>query len=108
MLHMTRTRTDQRKVFRFAAAFLAGLSLFFMTGCAWVNKVFSLSGPQSTMVTDGPVAKAQWDLFMVTVWVTAASSSWSAPCWPTRRSSSTPRTQQPRSPSRPRRVTATR
>ncbi|MBL9217435.1 MAG: cytochrome c oxidase subunit II [Opitutaceae bacterium] len=41
-----------------------------MTGCAWAGKVFSLSGPQSTMVTEGPVAKAQWDLFMVTVYVT--------------------------------------
>jgi cytochrome c oxidase subunit 2 len=32
--------------------------------------VFSLSGPQSTYVTEGPVAARQWDLFMVTVWVT--------------------------------------
>jgi cytochrome c oxidase subunit 2 len=71
MLHMTRTRSAQSKVFRFAAAFLAGLSLLFTTGCAWVNKVFTLSGPQSTMVTEGPVARAQWDLFMVTVYVTA-------------------------------------
>ncbi len=70
MLHMTRTRSDQPKVFRFAAAFLAGLSLLLTTGCAWVNKVFTLSGPQSTMLTEGPVAKAQWDLFMVTVYVT--------------------------------------
>ena len=70
MLHMTRTRSDQRNVFRFATVFLAGLSLLLMTGCAWAGKVFSLSGPQSTMVTEGPVAKAQWDLFMVTVYVT--------------------------------------
>ena len=67
---MTRTRSDQRNVFRFATVFLAGLSLLLMTGCAWAGKVFSLSGPQSTMVTEGPVAKAQWDLFMVTVYVT--------------------------------------
>ncbi len=71
MLHMTRTRPDQRKVFRFATVFLAGLGLVFLTGCNWLHQVFSLSGPQSTMVTDGPVAKSQWDLFMITVWVTA-------------------------------------
>lgn len=70
MLHMTRTRPDQRKVFRFTTVFLAGLALVALTGCAKLQQVFSLSGPQSTMVTEGPVAKAQWDLFMVTVWVT--------------------------------------
>jgi cytochrome c oxidase subunit 2 len=73
MLHMTRTRPDQRKVFRFVALFLAGLALVALTGCKpveFIKQVFSLSGPQSTMVTEGPVAKAQWDLFMVTVWVT--------------------------------------
>ena len=67
---MTRTRFAQHKVFRFATAFLAGLSLLSMTGCAWINKIFTLSGPQSTMLTEGPVAKAQWGLFMVTVYVT--------------------------------------
>jgi cytochrome c oxidase subunit 2 len=73
MLHMTRTRPDQRKVFRFAALFLAGLALVALTGCKpveFIKQVFSLSGPQSTMVTDGPVAERQWDLFMITVWVT--------------------------------------
>ncbi len=40
-----------------------------MSGCKFAE-VFSLSGPQSTMVTAGPVAKSQWDLFMVTVYVT--------------------------------------
>jgi len=44
--------------------------LIFLTGCTWLHQVFSLSGPQSTMVTAGPVAKVQWDLFMITVWVT--------------------------------------
>lgn len=39
------------------------------SGCK-LAEVFSLSGPQSTMVTAGPVAKSQWDLFMVTVYVT--------------------------------------
>jgi len=70
LLHMTRTRLDYRKVTRFATALAAGLGLAFLTGCQKVNQVFSLSGPQSTMVTEGPVAKAQWDLFMVTVYVT--------------------------------------
>ena len=44
-----------------------------MSGCKLADKlaqVFSLSGPQSTMVTAGPVAKEQWDLFMITVYVT--------------------------------------
>lgn len=67
---MTRPRSDHRKAACFATAFFAGLNLLFMTGCTWVHRVFSLSGPQSTMVTEGPVAKSQWDLFMVTVWVT--------------------------------------
>jgi cytochrome c oxidase subunit 2 len=70
MLHMTRTRSEHRHVFRFATVLLAGLALLTLTGCGWLHKAFSLSGPQSTMVTEGPVAKAQWDLFMVTVWVT--------------------------------------
>ncbi|WP_438479107.1 cytochrome c oxidase subunit II [Oleiharenicola lentus] len=64
---MTRPRIDLRKASRFATTLFAGLGLAFLTGC---SKVFSLSGHQSTMVTEGPVAKAQWDLFMVTVWVT--------------------------------------
>jgi cytochrome c oxidase subunit 2 len=67
---MTRTRSDQRKVFRFATAFFAGLGLVLLSGCNKLHQVFSLSGPQSTMLSEGPVAKAQWDLFMVTVWVT--------------------------------------
>jgi cytochrome c oxidase subunit 2 len=70
MLHMTRSRSAHRKVFRFATAFFAGLGLVFLSGCNKLHQVFSLSGPQSTMVDGGPVAKAQWDLFMVTVWVT--------------------------------------
>lgn len=73
MLHMTRTRSDHRKLFRFAALFLAGLALFALTGCKpvdFIKQVFSLNGPQSTMAAEGPVARAQWDLFMVTVWVT--------------------------------------
>ena len=66
---MTRTRSDHRKVSRLTTATLAGLSLALLSGCK-LAEVFSLSGPQSTMVTAGPVAKSQWDLFMVTVYVT--------------------------------------
>ena len=66
---MTRIRSEHRKVFRFATALFAGLGLILMSGCK-LAEVFSLSGPQSTMVTAGPVAKSQWDLFMVTVYVT--------------------------------------
>jgi len=40
-----------------------------LSGCNKVHQIFSLSGPQSTMVTAGPVAARQWDLFMITVWV---------------------------------------
>jgi len=66
---MTRTRSEHRKVFRFATAFSAVLGLVLLSGCK-LSEVFSLSGPQSTMVTAGPVAKSQWDLFMITVYVT--------------------------------------
>jgi cytochrome c oxidase subunit 2 len=69
MLHMTRPRTDHRKIFRFAAVFLAGLALVTLSGCK-LAEVFSLSGNQSTMMTEGPVAARQWDLFMITVYVT--------------------------------------
>ena len=67
---MTRTRLAPRKISRFTTAFLAGLGLLLLSGCNKVHQVFSLSGHQSTMVTDGPVAKEQWDLFMITVYVT--------------------------------------
>lgn len=66
---MTSIRSDHRKVSRFANAFFAGLAVVLLSGCK-LAEVFSLSGPQSTMVTAGPVAKSQWDLFMVTVYVT--------------------------------------
>ncbi len=68
---MTRTRSVSTPFMRIFAAFCAGLALMFLSGCK-LAEVFSLSGPQSTMVTGGPVAKSQWDLFMVTVWVTLA------------------------------------
>lgn len=67
---MTRTRFDLKKVFRTGALLLGGLSLFLLSGCEKARNVFHLSGPQSTIVTDGPVAKAQYDVFMVTVYVT--------------------------------------
>jgi cytochrome c oxidase subunit II len=67
--HMTRPRLVSRKISRLTAAALAGLSLVLLSGCK-LAEVFSLSGKQSTMVTAGPVAKSQWDLFMVTVYVT--------------------------------------
>jgi len=66
---MTRTPSVPHRLLRFTAAFAAGFALLFLSGCK-LAEVFSLSGPQSTMVTGGPVAKSQWDLFMVTVWVT--------------------------------------
>jgi cytochrome c oxidase subunit 2 len=69
LLHMIRTRFALRPISRFTAALAAGLALTLLSGCKFAE-VFSLSGPQSTMVTAGPVAKSQWDLFMVTVWVT--------------------------------------
>jgi cytochrome c oxidase subunit 2 len=69
LLHMTRLRLDQRQVARLAAVLLAGLTLMLMSGCNLIE-AFNLSGHQSTRLAEGPVAKAQWDLFMVTVYVT--------------------------------------
>ena len=65
---MTRTRFNHRIVLRFTNALFAGLALVLLSGCK-LAEVFSLSGNQSTMMSAGPVAKAQWDLFMVTVYV---------------------------------------
>jgi cytochrome c oxidase subunit 2 len=65
---MTRSRFDHRKLLRLTSALFAGLGLVLLSGCK-LAEVFNLSGNQSTMVTAGPVAKAQWDLFMVTVYV---------------------------------------
>lgn len=64
---MTRTRSVSRLFLRLSALALASTALALLTGC---EKVFSLHGPQSTMVVHGPVARAQWDLFMVIVYVT--------------------------------------
>ena len=65
---MTRPRSDQRKFHRFAAALSAGLGLMLLSGCS-LAEVFSLSGHQSTVHVDGPVAQSQQNLFMVTVYV---------------------------------------
>jgi len=46
---------------------LGGLSL--LTGCEKLD-FWTMKGHQSTMVVDGPVAKSQLHVFMVTVWVT--------------------------------------
>lgn len=46
-----------------AALGLAALALLGCTG-------FQMSGPQSTLLTEGPVARMQTDLFYVTLWVT--------------------------------------
>jgi len=68
---MTRTRSAFRPLIsRFSAVLAAALALVVLPGCSKLHQVFSLSGPQSTMLSEGPVARAQWDLFMVTVWVT--------------------------------------
>lgn len=67
---MTCTSFDHRRPRRISALLAAGLSLPFLTGCSFIQQVFTLKGPQSTFETAGPVAKTQLDLFMITVWVT--------------------------------------
>ncbi len=47
----------------------AMLSIAILNG-GWSWGIFRLSGPQSTFETAGPVAKAQLDVFYVTLWVT--------------------------------------
>jgi len=66
---MTRSRLVSSFFARLAALVTAGSALTLLTGCNFAN-VFTLRGPQSTFETAGPVARAQFDLFMVTVWVT--------------------------------------
>ena len=66
---MTRPRSALRPILRQIAALSGGFALLLLSGCSKVHQVFSLSGPQSTMVTAGPVAERQWDLFMITVYV---------------------------------------
>ena len=66
---MIRPRFDHRNTTRLALYVLGGVALALLSGCK-LTEIFNLSGPQSTYVTAGPVAKSQWDLFMVTVYVT--------------------------------------
>ena len=67
---MTSPRSALSQISRLTTALTGGFALLFLTGCgSKLHQVFSLSGPQSTMVTAGPVAERQWDLFMITVWV---------------------------------------
>lgn len=51
-----------------AALAIGGLAL--LPGCDF--NFWRMDGHQSTMVVDGPVARSQLDVFMVTVWVTLA------------------------------------
>lgn len=53
---------------RWSRAVLALTGIALLTGCDW--KFWRMDGHQSTMETSGPVAREQWDIFMVTVWVT--------------------------------------
>jgi cytochrome c oxidase subunit 2 len=67
---MTRIRSEQRNFSRPAFWLLGLVSLTLLSGCKFAE-VFALHGPQSTYHTGGPVAQSQWDLFMVTVYVTS-------------------------------------
>lgn len=69
LVHMTRTSSVSRPLSRLALVLFASLALMALSGCK-LAEVFNLSGPQSTMHTAGPVASKQWDLFMVTLYVT--------------------------------------
>lgn len=65
-LHMMRLRFDSCKKLHFLAAIFALSGLALLAGCGWAR----MDGHQSTMVVDGPVAQRQYDLFMITVYVT--------------------------------------
>ncbi|HEY4299663.1 MAG TPA: cytochrome c oxidase subunit II [Candidatus Didemnitutus sp.] len=67
---MTRFRSASRSFPRPAVALMGLAFLALASGCSF-TEVFALHGPQSTYHTGGPVAQSQWDLFMVTVYVTA-------------------------------------
>jgi cytochrome c oxidase subunit 2 len=53
---------------RWGRAALAIGGLFMLAGCDY--NFWRMDGHQSTMVVDGPVARSQLEVFMVTVWVT--------------------------------------
>jgi cytochrome c oxidase subunit 2 len=63
---MTRPRLDPCLSPRVRSLLFSGLSLTLLSGCKWAD----LHGPQSTFDTAGPVARAQLDVFMVTLYVT--------------------------------------
>lgn len=67
---MIRPRSAHRQVVRATASLAGVLALLLLPGCNKLSAIFNLSGPQSTMVSGGPVARSQWDLFMVTVYAT--------------------------------------
>lgn len=68
---MTSHRFVIQRVVRIGAWLLAAAFLGLLAGCKFdPAQVFSLSGPQSTIHVDGPVARAQDEVFMVTVYVT--------------------------------------
>ncbi len=52
---------------RWGRAALAIGGLHLLTGCDF--NFWRMDGHQSTIVVDGPVARSQYDIFMVTVWV---------------------------------------
>lgn len=61
---MGRSLSSRSRLFRIPAALVVGLmALGFCTG-------FDMDGPQSTLLTEGPVARAQTGLFYLTLWVT--------------------------------------
>src|SRR3954468_22290953 len=51
-------------------AALAAAGCLFLSGCNFDLNFWRMDGHQTTMVTAGPVAAEQLDVFMVTVWVT--------------------------------------
>ncbi|MSU69245.1 MAG: cytochrome c oxidase subunit II [Opitutaceae bacterium] len=53
---------------RTATRALAAISPMFLSGCDF--NFWRMDGPQSTIVTEGPVARSQLELFYVTCWVT--------------------------------------
>ena len=59
-----------RTLGRMGTRVLALASPLLLTGCDFFNAIWRMDGHQSTIVVDGPVARAQRDLFYVTCWVT--------------------------------------
>lgn len=53
---------------RWALACLGAIAVTLFSGCDL--KFWRMDGPMSTVETDGPVARFQWDVWEVTIWVT--------------------------------------